>query len=155
MSTKMIKRGTALIGVGGIILAGLGVGTAVAAVSGGSEVRAIPVAEGSAVSKLAAPDFKTNERGHTYGSIAEVNGQAVEPDLISALATNGSLGYVSNAELKAAEGHPSLFKSPEEALKWQESRGNGAVSIPVYKSDGVTRLGEFVIQPATGAVGTK
>ncbi|KIA73437.1 DNA-directed RNA polymerase specialized sigma subunit, sigma24 [Arthrobacter sp. MWB30] len=73
----------------------------------------------------------------------EINGQLAEPDLIRVYATNGHLGYVHNQERKVATGDPSLFKSPEEALRWQANRAPGPVSIPVYDLDGVTKIGEF------------
>lgn len=137
---ELFKRKTVTVIVGAVLLAGAGVGAATAT---------SPQADGSPAPSFATSSnnagFQTNQAGQTYGFPREVNGQAVEPDLIQAVATNGQLGYVDNDELKKAEGHPSMFKSPEEALAWQKSQGTASVTIPVYDSDGATKLGEFVI----------
>ena len=37
------------------------------------------------------------------------------------------------------------FKSPEEALAWQKKRAGKTFSVPVYKSEDGTKVGEFVI----------
>lgn len=126
------KKRFALILAGGVILAGAGAGAALAT----------------------APDvlFETNASGQTYGSLTEVDGRIVEPDLVKAEATNGVIGYVSNAELKESQGHPSNFRSPEAALKWQESRGASSTSVAVYESDGTTKVGQFVIGANNGKV---
>lgn len=142
---KQIKRRTALIGVGIVILAGVGLGSAVAPSSANQQQgKSAP----TKVAERKGVEFKTNQKGQTYGSITVVGQQEVEPDLISALATNGKLGYVNNTELKAASGHPSQFKSPADAIKWQNANGKRAVSIPVYEEDGVTKVGQFVLKPS-------
>ncbi|WZH38924.1 MAG: hypothetical protein PIR02_09680 [Microbacterium enclense] len=83
-----------------------------------------------------------NDRGQTYGSW----GAGEEPDLIAVVATNGRQGYVEADELADADGSSRNFGSPEEALLWQEGRAGRAVVVPVYLSDGVTRVGDFVVQ---------
>gem|GEM_PF-6798990 len=35
------------------------------------------------------------------------------------------------------------FKSPEEALAWQSAHAGTSVEIPVYRSDGETKVGVF------------
>lgn len=86
-----------------------------------------------------------NERGMTFGVSKPGFG---EPDLISAETTDGVQGYVNADELAAADGSATAgtLKSPKEALEWQEARKGQQISIPVYKSDGTSILGEFVIQ---------
>ncbi|WP_159698779.1 hypothetical protein [Arthrobacter sp. 18067] len=148
MKKKNIKNRVAFVGIGTVILAGLGLGAAMATTSSSPDNQPTAVTQQKPV--INAPDYKTNARGQTFGSISEIDGQPVEPDLIQALATNGTVGYVDDDALKAATGHPSQFKSPEEALRWQEANGNKTTVIPVYESDGVTRVGEFVIQPSEG-----
>ncbi|MFJ5958001.1 hypothetical protein ACIQC5_18850 [Paenarthrobacter sp. NPDC092416] len=145
MIINKFKRRTAFIGIGTMALAGIGFGSAMAT-SSTSQQKTVTVQADTTPSK--GTDFKTNERGQTYGSITIVDQQEIEPDLINALATNGELGYVANTELKAASGHPSQFHSPAEALRWQEANGNRAVNIPVYEADGVTKVGQFVIKPS-------
>ncbi|KTS13628.1 hypothetical protein RSA3_03915 [Microbacterium testaceum] len=83
-----------------------------------------------------------NDRGQTYGSA----GAGEEPDLIAVVATNGRQGYVDADELADATGSSQNFTSPEEALRWQEERAGRAVVVPVFLSDGVTRVGDFVVQ---------
>lgn len=83
-----------------------------------------------------------NDRGQTYGS----SSAGEEPDLIAVVATNGRQGYVDADELADADGSSMNFASPEEALRWQEQRAGQAVVVPVYLSDGVTRVGDFVVE---------
>ncbi|MFK0004064.1 hypothetical protein [Paenarthrobacter sp. NPDC090522] len=98
--------------------------------------------------------LERNETGQTYGIPGEVNEQIAEPDLIRAYATNGTQGYMKNSERKVATGDPSIFKSPEEALKWQENRDSLPVTVPVYDIDGATEIGifEFSTGQPTGMV---
>jgi hypothetical protein len=65
-------------------------------------------------------DWATNANGQTYGTVKE---GGAEPDLESAYATNGRLGYVVTADLDS----------------------DVPKSIPVYESDGETVIGEFHI----------
>ena len=83
-----------------------------------------------------------NDRGQTYGSA----GAGAEPDLIAVVATNGRQGYVEADELADATGSGLNVTSPEEALRWQAERAGKPVVVAVYLSDGVTRIGEFVVQ---------
>jgi len=83
-----------------------------------------------------------NDRGQTYGSA----GAGEEPDLVAVVATNGRQGYVDADELADATGSSLNFASPEEALRWQDERAGKVVVVPVYLSDGVTRVGDFVVQ---------
>ena len=110
------------------------------------------VGAGTALATAPEPIFETNASGQTYGSLTEVDGRIVEPDLVRAEATNGVIGYISNDELKKAQGHPSNFRSPEEALKWQEARGASSTTVAVYESDGTTKVGQFVIGANNGKV---
>ncbi|USQ81449.1 hypothetical protein NF556_07315 [Ornithinimicrobium faecis] len=92
-------------------------------------------------------EWGVNAKGQTYG-VQNENG---EPDLISAIATNGQTGYASVAEMNAAVGPEPT--SPEHALKMQEERAGQTFSVPVYESDGETVIGEFVIGGATRGEG--
>jgi hypothetical protein len=86
-----------------------------------------------------------NADGNSYG-IQNENGV---PDLIAVSATNGRDGYVTRADLDAADGTEAArhFTSPQDALRWQEERKGRPVSIPVYEADGKTVIGSFVIGP--------
>lgn len=74
--------------------------------------------------------WAVNERGQTYG-VENDNGS---PDLISAYATNGLVGYVLAAELDGPQ--PA---NPSEALTFTSP----PMTIPVYESDGITVIGSF------------
>lgn len=133
---KSMKAKVCLTVAAAVVLAGAGAGAALA------------TAPGPASSGL----FQTNTTGQSYGSLIEVNGQIIEPELVKAEASNGVIGYVSNSELKFAAGHPSNFRSPEEALKWQEARGSSTTSISVYDADGKTKIGELLIGANDGRI---
>lgn len=126
-----MKKVLSTIGVsaGTIALLAVGVGLGSAVAAGPNEPASV------------SPAYQVNDSGQTYGVI----GEGAEPDLIGVYATNGKQGYVLKSELDAASGHPSQFKSPEEALAWQEEFGYDDRSIPVYEPDGKTVIGEFVI----------
>lgn len=87
--------------------------------------------------------WEMNRDGRTFGVINE-NG---EPDLIAVIATNGKQGYVRRTDLEEADGTAAAreFKSPEDALRWQEQNAGIVHVIPVFESDGATRIGEFEI----------
>lgn len=88
-------------------------------------------------------EWAVNEYGDTYGEINEKG----QPELISVVATNNQPGFVYASELAQADGsaQATKFKSPEEALAWQKERAGKTFSVTVYKSDGRTKVGEFVI----------
>jgi hypothetical protein len=58
-------------------------------------------------------------------------------------------------ELEDADGTAAIktFKSPEEALAWQEVRLGKDFAIPVYDVSGMAVVGEFVISNAAGNLG--
>ncbi|MCX8456655.1 hypothetical protein [Paenarthrobacter ureafaciens] len=144
MTVKKIKGGKAPLSVAltTALLGGIGIGIAqalpaeVQATTSEKEITPVLVHDGDA-------GFDRNESGLSYGVPTEINGRLAEPDLIRAYATNGKLGFIKNTERKVATGDPSLFKSPQEALRWQESRGDGPVTVPVYDLDGITQIGIF------------
>ncbi len=85
-----------------------------------------------------------NENGETYG--VEAEGGKI-PDLIAAFgrADDGTLvsGYVRASDLEQP-----MPTSPEEAIRMQEeylAKYPNGRDIPVYKSDGTTRIGTFTI----------
>ncbi|MFF8187561.1 peptidase M56 family protein [Microbacterium sp. NPDC016588] len=101
------------------------------------------VLTGQYVSRETLP-LGTNADGETFGSI--VGGET--PDLVAVVATNGSEGYVRRTDLEDADGTTAArsFRSPADALAWQEERGATSITIPVYASDGRTVLGVFVVR---------
>ncbi len=85
----------------------------------------------------------TNASGQTFG----VQNEHGVPDLVAVTATNGRDGYVKRTELEDADGTSAArtFRSPDDAIRWQESRAGRTVSIPVYTEDGKTIVGAFAI----------
>lgn len=88
-------------------------------------------------------DWGTNEKGQSYG-VQNANGI---PDLIAVVATNGKTGYARSSDLDDANGANAAktFKSPEDAIAWQEAHRGKSFHVPVYESDGTTLVGEFVV----------
>ena len=76
-----------------------------------------------------------NSAGETYGQTDDPTYEDA-PDLIEAIGTNGIIGYVRASELRQAT-------APAGSL--EEARdGSQALVLPVYLSDGTTRIGEFL-----------
>jgi hypothetical protein len=86
----------------------------------------------------AAP-MGTNAKGQSYGSSANAESPAEEPDLIHVMADNGKVGYCCKDDL---EGPAPV--TPEDADAITEA-GLKGYKIPVYESDGVTRIGVFTV----------
>lgn len=98
-------------------------------------------------SESVKPSYATNHNGQTYGSASAAGSVEEEPDLIRVVATNGKEGYALKVDLDLASGHTAAteFKSPDEALRWQETAGASDQTVPVYANDGKTVIGEFEI----------
>lgn len=94
-----------------------------------------------------APVYPKNESGLTYGSAAQAISPDTEPDLVLVVATNGEQGYVYKKDLDMANGTTAAknFRSPEDALRWQESESHSDQIVEVYALDGVARIGEFLV----------
>jgi hypothetical protein len=93
-------------------------------------------------------DWAVNSNGDTYGAENE-NGS---PDMVAVIATNGTSGYAYRTDLEDANGTTAskTFKSPADALAWQEANKGKEFVIPVYDTTGKTVVGEFVISARTG-----
>jgi len=86
-----------------------------------------------------------NAAGQSYG-VQNDNGT---PDLIAVVATNGKQGYVFRKALEDADGTTAAksFTSPQQALDWQKAHGREVAHVPVYRSDGKTKIGVFTVGP--------
>lgn len=126
-----------VLAVGGAAVVGLVVGTGAGALWG----IGVPSTNEAHVVAGTAPHFsqRVNASGQTYGSLL---GAATPPDLVQVVATNGQTGYVSYAQLQSASGGD--VTTPQEAVAWdQHLAAVSSISIPVYLSDGTTRIGTF------------
>lgn len=81
-----------------------------------------------------------NAQGQTYG----VENDDGSPDLVAVHATNGRQGYAYTAELDGPQ--PT---SPADALAQNDAYPDGR-DVPVYESDGLTRIGTFHIGGVIG-----
>lgn len=148
------------------VVGGFGIGAAAAAsnifVTAPSGLTA---ENGTDTKPMPAPTYSTNANGETFGSAADAPSPAEEPDLISVITTNnltpkeaaaltpsevadihtggGEQGYVRKAELDKANG--SAVQTPEEALEWMRTGALEDHVVTVYKSDGVTPIGQFIV----------
>lgn len=82
----------------------------------------------------------TNAAGQTYG----IDSNKGHPDLIAATATNGRQGYI-NAKEETAADPCSNPKNPTAAVKCNKDNAGKTFTIPVYESDGTTKIGVFKI----------
>lgn len=95
------------------------------------------------VTPMAASEFAStvsisiNSNQQTYGSGLSLTEDGKMPDLISAIGTNGEHGYVYSAEVFSI----GDVNSPEEAINAIYT----AYTVPLYLSDGVTVIGNFVV----------
>ncbi|MBB4666822.1 hypothetical protein BKA24_001531 [Microbacterium marinum] len=85
-----------------------------------------------------------NANGDSYGVGGGPEG---EPDLVAVVADNGHEGYVYAAELADADGTTAgqSFRTPADALEWQERQRGVRHVVPVYLEDGETKIGEYTI----------
>jgi hypothetical protein len=88
-----------------------------------------------------------NARGETYG----VAGPAGEPDLVGVVGLDAAGvavdGYARATDLNAfGPDWPDVPSNPTEAMEWQAERDRkypDGWDIPVFESDGETRIGTF------------
>ncbi|MBE7190922.1 MAG: hypothetical protein INR66_00385 [Gordonia polyisoprenivorans] len=97
-----------------------------------------PAARSSATHAPAEVKSGTNAKGQSFGS-GDVNKTTDTPDLVQAYATNGAVGYIKGSDLNSVP----VAASPSAALA---ANSHGDRTVPVYKSDGVTVVGQFVIR---------
>ena len=88
--------------------------------------------------------FARNIHGQTYGSGLDATTYANTPDLILAWATNGKEGYVLRSDLYLPS--PS---NPTAALAAQNAHGADPRVIPVFRVDGTTQIGVFVVSASS------
>ena len=84
-----------------------------------------------------------NGDGKSFG-VANDHGT---PDLIAVATTDGKCGYAFAKQIADADGSAAAaaFTSPQKALDWQKEMAGKRIIVPVYLSDGKTRIGDFVV----------
>lgn len=84
----------------------------------------------------APEETRTNQNGDTVGSAEGLTDPEL-PDLVSAIGTDGTAGYVRATDIAYTPA------SPEQALADAASRGPR--SVPLFAEDGITEIGSFPI----------
>jgi RNA polymerase sigma factor (sigma-70 family) len=135
------RRSTAILTIA--ILAGVaGTGGVAYAVTGAPLIYTPSRTPGGAATLGTVPHWKKNASGQTYG----VQGNSpVAPDLIAVQTTTGLDGYAYAKDLDAADG-PMPTSPPQAAAGTSAGTfgpGKSPTYVPVYKSDGKTRIGVF------------
>ena len=139
-----------------VVVPSVVIALAVGIAGGAAAVSAVPTlmapdgvraAEGVPSTPQPAPEYNTNSSGETYGSALIAISPESEPDLILAVATNGTVGYLRKTELDIATGAVAAesFASPGDALRWQNTVGAQDRTLDVYAKDGITVVGRFVV----------
>jgi len=154
-----------VVAAAGILVVGCGAGAFAAAAPALFAPAGLSADPGVATVPIPKPTYEVNANGLTYGSVKTSDSPANEPDLIAVVTTNdlttadvsrlseaaaakietggGTPGYVLKKDLAEADG--SNVKNPAEAVKWMEGGAKIDHVVPVYKSDGVTQIGQFVV----------
>lgn len=146
----MVSRLSTLAAVAVAGALSLGIGAAIGVgVVGASSPQPPATASGADQNALAntrsgQSPFPKNESGQTYGSELDALTPADRPDLISATASNGEEGYVFKDDL-----YPPITGGIDEALALNSAK---ARTISVYKNDGKTVIGSFIVDPPGGLV---
>ena len=86
------------------------------------------------------PVYEKNESGQTYGNGNQVQELGYYPDLLLVEGQDGTVGYVYHTDLMG-----EIPANPEEALRLQEENYGVDRMIPIYESDGKTRISSFFI----------
>jgi len=87
-----------------------------------------------------AISYEVNENGQTFGDFNQAEELGYFADLMLAEGEDGVVGYVYYNEFIGDQP-----KNPEEALKWQEENIGKDQIIPLYESDGITVIGQFIL----------
>ena len=89
----------------------------------------------------------TNARGQSFGSGETSDPKAQLPDLIAAIGTNGTVGYIRSAELGGPAANPAAVSAlPTATVDGQKVYSSASKSVPLYSEDGVTQVGTFELK---------
>lgn len=81
--------------------------------------------------------IQRNENGEVYGSDLFLSEIGVHPDLIRAVGIDGTVGYVRAEDLDDG------VSTPTEAIVAMQTKQS--ILVPLYKSDGETVIGSFLL----------
>lgn len=99
---------------------------------------------------MVATPFGFNAKGETYGVPKDLNGT---PDLQEAPLSAGIPGgYLTTKQINCASGGD--VSNPTQAIAWDKFSQHTNTVIPVYKSDGTTVIGSYVVGPTGPGVRT-
>lgn len=136
LGVRIVTISTALIA--GIVAGSLSFGHTIASAESNQSL--------SNKSVTATHVYPKNKSGQTYGSELYASSPDKAPDLISAVAVDGTSGYVRSVDLNEV-----MPKTPEEAIARQNKRKIGDVrKISVYDVDGKTVIGTFNVVNTQG-----
>ncbi|MDR6973007.1 hypothetical protein [Leifsonia shinshuensis] len=139
--------------IGGVVAAAAAASIAASAIIVGAPGWVALPASGPSTSPSFAPipNWPKNDHGQTYGAQGS---SPIAPDLVLVEgqddAGNPVTGYVLSRDLAEAEFGGPEPTSPAQAIKQQEERLKKYPDgqwLPVYKSDGETRVGRFLVGP--------
>jgi hypothetical protein len=136
--THRLRRRTTAILIACVAVAVAATSGTAYAIVGPTLIHSPSLTPGEQDSLAPVPHWPRNAHGQTYG----IQGNSpIAPDLIAAETTTGLSGYVYAKDLEAAEG--PMPTSPAQAGTWNITHPPKVVYIPVYRSDGTTKIGVF------------
>ena len=122
-------------------------------VGSGSYIVQITYMERAVRQRLPDGRYPVNSKGETYGTAFDSQVVGCEPDLISAVATNGAKGYIVGRDRHLA-GYPGEVNNPSDAMaymEWLETQPD-IILIPVYDVDRDNVIGYYGVSNSSGII---
>lgn len=122
-------------------------------VGSGSYIVQITYMERAVRQRLPDGRYPVNSKGETYGTAFDSQVVGCEPDLISAVATNGAKGYIVGRDRRLA-GYPGEVNNPSDAMaymEWLETQPD-IILIPVYDVDRDNVIGYYGVSNSSGII---
>lgn len=122
-------------------------------VGSGSYIVQITYMERAVRQRLPDGRYPMNSKGETYGTAFDSQVVGCEPDLISAVATNGAKGYIVGRDRHLA-GYPGEVNNPSDAMaymEWLETQPD-IILIPVYDVDRDNVIGYYGVSNSSGII---
>ena len=95
----------------------------------------------AAYSTSSSSEWARNGNGESYGAISEIG----PPDLVAVRNADGATGYIRRTDLERAVGSvvANSPTGPTDEITGAPADAASGSSLPLYDSDGTTRIGEF------------